>query len=208
MKRWKVWRTIAWIDIVGIFTIGAFIGMYLPVALAVGLIPLGTKLPAWGIAAYQGEYFSKLWGPIGWVVALLAGIWILFSTQLGSTDMITRTLVDLIWQASEKVRKWARGEIKKLYYTVLAFIIIWIIFAFALNYIFGIVPLAWILMVANISNVVLALTAAATIYINRKWLPKEIRMPIWIAVILSIGVVFWSMFAILATLATFFGITI
>jgi Mn2+/Fe2+ NRAMP family transporter len=208
LKRWKVWRTIAWIDIVGIFTIGAFIGMYLPVALAVGLIPLGTKLPAWGIAAYQGEYFSKLWGPIGWVVALLAGIWILFSTQLGSTDMITRTLVDLIWQASEKVRKWARGEIKKLYYTVLAFIIIWIIFAFALNYIFGIVPLAWILMVANISNVVLALTAAATIYINRKWLPKEIRMPIWIAVILGIGVVFWSMFAILATLATFFGITI
>jgi Mn2+/Fe2+ NRAMP family transporter len=208
LKRWKVWRTITWIDIVGIFTIGAFIGMYLPVALAVGLIPLGTKLPAWGIAAYQGEYFSKLWGPIGWVVALLAGIWILFSTQLGSTDMITRTLVDLIWQASEKVRKWARGEIKKLYYTVLAFIIIWIIFAFALNYIFGIVPLAWILMVANISNVVLALTAAATIYINRKWLPKEIRMPIWIAVILGIGVVFWSMFAILATLATFFGITI
>jgi Mn2+/Fe2+ NRAMP family transporter len=208
LKRWKVWRTIAWIDIVGIFTIGAFIGMYLPVALAVGLIPLGTELPAWGIAAYQGEYFSKLWGPIGWVIALLAGIWILFSTQLGSTDMITRTLVDLIWQASEKVRKWARGEIKKLYYTVLAFIIIWIIFAFALNYIFGIVPLAWILMVANISNVVLALTAAATIYINRKWLPKEIRMPIWIAVILGIGVVFWSMFAILATLATFFGITI
>lgn len=208
LKRWKVWRTIAWIDIVGIFTIGAFIGMYLPVALAVGLIPLGTKLPAWGIAAYQGEYFSKLWGPIGWVVALLAGIWILFSTQLGSTDMITRTLVDLIWQASEKVRKWARGEIKKLYYTVLAFIIIWIIFAFALNYIFGIVPLAWILMVANISNVVLALTAATTIYINRKWLPKEIRMPIWIAVILGIGVVFWSMFAILATLVTFFGITI
>jgi len=208
LKRWKVWRTIAWIDIVGIFTIGAFIGMYLPVALAVGLIPPGTKLPAWGIAAYQGEYFSKLWGPIGWVVALLAGIWILFSTQLGSTDMITRTLVDLIWQASEKVRKWARGEIKKLYYTVLAFIIIWIIFAFALNYIFGIVPLAWILMVANISNVVLALTAAATIYINRKWLPKEIRMPIWIAVILGIGVVFWSTFAILATLATFFGITI
>jgi ABC-type iron transport system FetAB permease component len=77
---------------------------------------------------------------------------------------------------------------RSVYWDVSAFIIIWIIFAFALNYIFGIVPLAWILMVANISNVVLALTA--TIYINRKWLPKEIRMPIWIAVILGIGVVF------------------
>jgi Na+-translocating ferredoxin:NAD+ oxidoreductase RnfE subunit len=63
-------------------------------------------------------------------------------------------------------------------------------------------------MVANISNVVLALTASATIYINRKWLPKEIRMPIWSAIILVIGVIFWSTFAILATLATFFGVKI
>lgn len=208
LRRWKVWRTISWIDIVGIFTIGAFLGMYLPNALAVALIPLGTKLPSWGIAAYQGEYFAKLWGPVGWGIALLVGTWILFSTQLGSTDMITRTLVDLIWQASERVRRWSKGEVKKLYYTVLAFIIIWIIFAFALNYIFGVVPLAWILMVANISNVVLAITAAATIYMGRKWLPKEIRMPIWSAVVLAIGVVFWAAFAILATLATFFGITI
>jgi len=208
LKRWKAWRTIAWIDIVGIFTTGAFIGMYLPTALATALIPRGTKLPTWGIAAYQGEYFSKLWGPIGWVVALLAGTWILFSTQLGSTDMITRTLVDLVWQASEKVRNWCRGEIKKLYYTVLAFIVAWIIFAFALNYVFGIVPFAWILMVANISNIVLALVAAATIYMGRKWLPREIRMPMWSAVILAIGVIFWLTFAILSTLATFFGVTI
>ncbi len=208
LKRWKIWRTIAWIDIVGIFTLGAFIGMYLPTMLAVGLIPLGTKLPTWGIAAYQGEYFAKLWGPVGWGIALLVGVWILFSTQLGSTDMITRTLVDLIWQASERVRRWARGEVKKLYYTVLAFIIIWIIFAFALNYIFGIVPFAWILMVANISNIVLALTAAATIRLGRKHLPKEIRMPIWSAIVLVIGIIFWSTFALLATLATFFGLTI
>jgi hypothetical protein len=208
LRRWKIWRTIAWIDIVGIFTIGAFIGMYLPAALAAALIPPGTKLPTWGVAAYQGEYFRTLWGPIGWAVALMAGIWVLFSTQLGSTDMITRTLVDLLWQASERVRRWAKGEIKKVYYTVLAFIVVWIIFAFALYYILGIVPLAWILMVANISNVVLALTAAATIYINRRWLPKEIRMPTWTAVILGIGVVFWSMFAILSTLATFLGVSI
>lgn len=208
LRRWRIWRTIAWIDIVGIFTLGAFVGMYLPTLLAYALIPQGTNLPTWGVAAYQGEYFSKLWGPIGWALALLAGFWILFSTQLGSTDMITRTLVDLIWQASERVRRWARGEIRRLYYTVLAFIVIWIIFAFILYYALGIVPLAWILMVANISNVVLALTASATIYINRKWLPKEIRMPIWSAIILVIGVIFWSTFAILATLTTFFGVKI
>ncbi|MCX8167561.1 MAG: Nramp family divalent metal transporter [Ignisphaera sp.] len=206
LKRWKRWRTIAWIDIVGIFTIGAFIGMYLPTMLAVALIPLGTSLPAWGIAAYQGEYFSKLWGPAGWGIALLVGTWILFSTQLGSTDMITRTLVDLIWQASDRVRKWAKGDVRKLYYTVLTFIIIWILFAFSLNYIFGVVPFAWILMVANISNIVLALTAAATIYIGRKVLPKEIRTPTWSAVVLAIGVAFWITFAVLATLATFFGV--
>lgn len=208
LERWKTWRKLAWIDIVGIFTTGAFIGMYLPTLLAYSLIPQGTKLPTWGIAAYQGEYFTKLWGYAGWVIALLVGIWVLFSTQLGSTDMVTRTLVDLVWQASERVRRWARGDIKRLYYTVLTFIIIWIFFAFMLNYILGIVPLAWILMVANISNLVLAVTGAATIYINYKFLPREIRIPWWSAVIVGIGVVFWSTFAILATLATFFGFTI
>ncbi|MEM4672500.1 MAG: hypothetical protein QW366_01840 [Sulfolobales archaeon] len=54
----------------------------------------------------------------------------------------------------------------------------------------------------------LALTAAATIYIGRKFLPKDVRTPIWSAIILAVGVVFWTTFAILATLATFFGITI
>jgi hypothetical protein len=108
----------------------------------------------------------------------------------------------------KKNQKLVQGEIKKLYYTVLALIVAWIIFAFALNYVFGMVPFAWILMVANISNIVLALVAAATIYMGRKWLPREIRMPMWSAVILAIGVIFWLTFAILSTLATFFGVTI
>jgi len=208
IRRWRIWRKIAVIDIVGIFTVGAFIGMYLPTLLAVSLIPLGTRLPSWGVAAYQGETLRSIFGPIGWALALLIGFWILFSTQLGSTDMIVRTLVDLVWQASERIRRWAKGEIKRVYYTVLMFLAIWTIIAFILSYVFNIVPLAWILLVANISNIVLGLTGLATIYINNKWLPKEIRPPIWMNILLFIGVIFWFTFAALAIGVTFFGLKI
>lgn len=208
LKRWKNWRKIALIDIIGIFTIGAFLGMYLPTLLAIALIPIGTKLPTWGVAAYQGNTLASIFGPAGWALALLIGFWILFSTQLGSTDMIVRTLVDLFWQASEKIRNWAKGEIKKVYYSVLTFIAIWTIIAFVLSYVFNIVPLAWILLVANISNIVLGVAGLATIYMNTRWLPKEIRPSIWINLLLFIGVIFWFTFAILAIGVTFFGLKI
>ena len=207
LDAWRKWRLLTWIDIVGIFTTGAFIGMYLCVALAVALIPPGTQIGGWGVAAYQGNTLAARLGFAGWVIALLTGFWILFSTQLGSTDMITRTLTDLLWSFSDRVRKWAGGEIKKLYYTVLTFITIWIFFAFALTYIFKIQPFIWILLVANISNIVLGIVAIATAYMNRKWLPKEIRAPLWSTIVLILGALFfWFFFAAAMILNQFFGI--
>ncbi|MDK6028614.1 Nramp family divalent metal transporter [Ignisphaera sp. 4213-co] len=207
LDAWRKWRLLTWIDIVGIFTTGAFIGMYLCVALAVALIPPGTQIGGWGVAAYQGNTLAARLGFAGWVIALLTGFWILFSTQLGSTDMITRTLTDLLWSFSDRVRKWAGGEIKKLYYTVLTFITIWIFFAFALTYLFKIQPFIWILLVANISNIVLGIVAIATAYMNRKWLPKEIRAPLWSTIILILGALFfWFFFAVAMILNQFFGI--
>ncbi|MEM1526727.1 MAG: hypothetical protein QXZ41_03075 [Ignisphaera sp.] len=29
LRRWKLWRNITWIDIVGVLTLGTFLGMYL-----------------------------------------------------------------------------------------------------------------------------------------------------------------------------------
>ncbi|MEM3832400.1 MAG: Nramp family divalent metal transporter [Thermoprotei archaeon] len=208
LRKWSVWRKLSIIDIVGIFTLGAFIGMYLPNALALALIPSGTRLPAWGVAAYQGNTLAAKFGPIGWAAALLAGFWILFSTQLGSTDMITRTLVDMTWQASDKIRKWTGNDIRKLYYIILTVIVLWAIFAFVLTYGFKIQPLIWILLVANMSNIVLGVTGLATIYINSKWLPKALRPSILIRILLLIGVIFWFTFAFLAIGVTFFGLKI
>ncbi|MEM1526726.1 MAG: hypothetical protein QXZ41_03080 [Ignisphaera sp.] len=51
-------------------------------------------------------------------------------------------------------------------------------------------PFAWILMVANISNIVLVLIAGVNHIHRRKYLPKEIRTPIWSAIILAIEVYF------------------
>ncbi|GEM_PF-2759438 len=45
-------------------------------------------------------------------------------------------------------------------------------------------------MVANISNIVLVLIAGVNHIHRRKYLPKEIRTPIWSAIILAIEVYF------------------
>ncbi len=54
------------LDIVGIFTLGSFLGILLPVALAVTLIPQGASISDWAVAAYQAGELRKLMGFAGW----------------------------------------------------------------------------------------------------------------------------------------------
>jgi len=194
LRRWNEWKRIAVLDIVGIFTLGSFIGILLPVALAVTLIPQGTDIAGWAAAAYQGERLRALIGFAGWATILVLGFWILFSTQMGLMELVARTATDILWAMSSRLRELTRGDVRFIYYPILAFIAVWITASFILFYKFKVNPVLAAALVANMSNLVYPLTVLANLYLNNKYLPKEIRPSPLITIALLLGCVFWLSF--------------
>ncbi|MEM2501592.1 MAG: Nramp family divalent metal transporter [Acidilobaceae archaeon] len=194
LRRWRAWRNIALIDIIGIFTLGSFLGILLPVALAITLLPQGEDIGGWAVAVYQGEALKTIYGSTGWAIILVVGFWVLYSTQLGLTELVVRTATDILWTMSSKIRELTRNDVRKVYYTLLAFMTLWIITSYILFYILKINPLLASALVANMSNIVYPLTVLANLYINIKYLPKEIKPSPIIVAILLVGTIFWLTF--------------
>jgi hypothetical protein len=96
LRRWRGWMRIAILDIVGIFTLGSFLGILLTVSLAVTLIPKGSDISGWAAAAYQAGELRKLMGFAGWALVLILGFWILYSTQMGLMELVARTATDIL----------------------------------------------------------------------------------------------------------------
>jgi len=55
-------------------------------------------------------------------------------------------------------------------------------------------PLIIFAISANIANFTMALSAVATIRLNRKFLPKEFRPPVWREAILVLNLIFFGFF--------------
>ena len=106
LRRWRIWWKYVQADQIWLWGLGCFIGMFLNVNLATAIIPRGADISQVGAGAFQAQYMAQhLWTGF-WVLALLNGFWILFSTQLGNTDLLIRTITDIVWVGSSKVRAW------------------------------------------------------------------------------------------------------
>jgi hypothetical protein len=195
MSRWKGWWKLLNIDQIGVFYGGAMAGMFLPGILYVAMIPAGQSLPAWGIAASSSSGLVAALGKFGWFLALFFGFWILYSTAISNVDLVVRQSTDMLWFASDRVRGMAKNDIRKVYYTLLAFFAIW-----GVSYMNLAVPLIILAISANVANFTMALSAVLTIRLNRKVIPKEFRgswfrEAVLICVFLFFGF-FFSMFCL------------
>ena len=164
-------------------------GMYLNVNLAVGIIPPGTKMSGMAIGVYQAKSMAEsLW--VGfWVLALLNGFWILFSTQLGNTDMVARTVTDLLWLGGERLRT-ARGiKVQRIYYVIAGFYtslgIVLIHFA---------TPLTFLKIIANLGGLVMVIGGIQILLVNRKLLPSALQPRWWRELGLVGCVIFYAAF--------------
>ena len=96
LVRWRTWWKYVLADQVWLWALGGFVGMYLNVNLASAIIPPGTNMEGQAAGAYQAQYLSDhLWRGL-WYFGLLNGFWILFSTHLGNTDVLVRTVPDTL----------------------------------------------------------------------------------------------------------------
>ena len=196
LSSWKGWWKLLNIDQWGVFYFGAMIGMFLPGILYVGVLPKGEALPSWGIAASTASGLIQQLGNFGWFLALFFGFWILYSTAISNVDLVARQCTDMIWFSSEGARKFAKEDIRRIYYLLLVAFIIW-----GSLFINITLPLIIFAVSANIANFTMAISALLTIRLNRKVLPKEYRPALWREIILVLNIIFFGFFFSLFILA-------
>src|SRR6187455_1547670 len=192
MSRWRGWWRIVRVDQWGIFFIGALLGMMLPALLYVTFVAPGTEMKSLEIAAVLASAIGSAAAPaIGLVVAVL-GAWILFKTQLDCVEGMTRSVTDILWTGSARVRAWRGGDVRAVYYAVLAVVVIWGMIALRLAQ-----PVVLLQIGANIGGVVFIIASIHLLYLNTRVLPVALRPPMWRRVALVGMVLFYGFFVTL-----------
>ncbi len=199
-NRREWYRYIFWDQYV-IWFGGALIGMLLTVTLTVQFVPFGTKLSGLAIAAYQAEGMARSAGAIFWPLTLLISAWLLFKTQLGNSDGYVRMITDIAWTGSARVRGWSGGDVRKIYYTVLIVFAFWGAVALQMT-----APFMLIVLGANMAGLMFVFMGIHTVYVNRKFLPKEIQAPLWREVLVVLSSLFFAFFVTVILLNRFFGV--
>ncbi|MBI5305779.1 MAG: Nramp family divalent metal transporter [Chloroflexi bacterium] len=189
LKNWRAWWRIALIDQWGVFGIGALLCMLLTACLYIAFIPPGKDIRGLGIAAELANAVAARGGVMMTYLVALLGAWILFKTQLDILDGMVRAVTDILWTGSRRVRAWRGGDVRVVYYAVLAVVVAW-----------GLIALRWtqpIILLelgANISGVVFVISGAHVLYLNTTVLPVELRPPVWRRVGLIALSVFYGIF--------------
>jgi hypothetical protein len=173
--------------------VGALLGMMLPALLYVTFIAPGTELKSLEIAAVLASEIGAAAAPaMGFIVAML-GAWILFKTQLDCVEGMTRSVTDILWTGSARVRAWRGGDVRAVYYVVLALVVIWGMIALRLAQ-----PIVLLQIGANVAGVVFVITSLHLLYINTRLLPRELRPPTWRRATLVFMAIFYGFFSALS----------
>jgi len=191
-RRWHGWWRIVRADQWGIFCGGAIAGMLLPALLYVTVLEPGTDIQGLGISAALASGMSARSGAlVGGVIAFL-GAWTLFKTQLDNMEGMVRAITDILWTGSRRVRAWRGGDVRAVYYGVLAAIVAWGLVALRLAQ-----PIVLLKLGANIAGVVFIVASLHLLYVNTRLLPRHLRPPAWRRVGLVAVAVFYGIFVTL-----------
>jgi hypothetical protein len=193
LRRWRGWWRIARADQWGVFFTGALLGMVLPALLYVTFVPPGSDIRGLGIGASLAHGVAGAAGPLLAGAIAFLGAWMLFKTQLDSLEGMVRGIADILWTGSGRVRRWARGDVRRVYYGVLAAAVIWGISALRLAQ-----PIVLLQLGANVASLVLALASLHLLYLNTQLLPPALRPSWWRRASLVGMAAFYGFFVVLS----------
>jgi hypothetical protein len=174
MERWRGWWRIVRADQWGIFFTGALLGMVLPALAYVTFIPHGSDIRGSAIAAALASNVGEQSGALLAGGVALLGAWILFKTQLDIMEGMTRAITDILWTGNRRVRAWRNGDVRAIYYSVLAAVVVWGMVALRLAQ-----PIFLLQLGANVAGVVFIIASLHLLYLNTRLLPKELRPSLW-----------------------------
>jgi len=189
LERWRGWWRIVRVDQWGVFFTGAILGMALPALLYVTFVPAGSDIRGLGIAAALAQAVATQKGAIfGGAIAIL-GVWILFKAQLDILEGMTRAVTDILWTGSARIRAWRGGDVRVVYYSVLAIISVWGIIALRLTQ-----PIILLSLSANMAGIVFIISSIHLLYVNTRLLPVALRPPMWRRLALVALALFYGLF--------------
>ena len=195
LRAWSGWWKYVNVDQWGIFGLGSVAGMFLTTLMTLQHVAPGTEVGGWAVASLQAEALSG-YGPLLWQLALLAGFWVLFSTQLGFVEGLSRAITDMLWTGSARVRRWRRGDVRGVYYSVLLAFAAWGCVALNLAQ-----PLTLIVIGANMAAFNFVVVSLHTLVVNRLFLPAELRPSRWREAALVGSALFYGAFVAAAAWA-------
>ncbi len=199
LRRWAIWWKYSLLDQSVLWAIGCVAGMYLNVNLAQAIVT-PDNIPADNAAgAFQAAYMAeKLWSGF-WVLALVNGFWILFSTQLGNTDCLTRVSADVLWAGFPQLRSMRTNRI---YLYILLALSVWGVGILAI----GKSAFELFQYLGLIANPILAIGAVQILRVNTRFLPREIQPPLWRRVCLVACAVIYGVLAAVSIYSKIFSV--
>jgi hypothetical protein len=193
MANWRAWWRIVQLDQWGVFFIGALLGMGLPAILYTVFITPGRDIRDLAIAAELASAVLARSGPLLAGLVALMSAWVLFKTQLDNVEGFARALTDILWTGSERLRRWMRGgDVRVVYYSLLGLLVVWGTLALRLAR-----PIILLQLAANIAGAVMVVSAIHILYVNMRFLPVELRPPMWRRVALVAMAFFYGFFVYL-----------
>jgi hypothetical protein len=196
LQRWKDWFRFLNVDQWAIFALGSIVGMMLVTVMSLEFVPAGTTMGGWAVADMQASAIAERHGRIFWYLTLMTGFWVLFKTQLGQSDGLVRTLTDMLWSGSARLRQRSGVDVRRMYYTILAVFVVWGCIALNLAQ-----PLTLVVIGANVAGLNFVFLSIHTLVVNRRVLPRELKPPLWREVMVALCALFFGGFAV-ATIVT------
>jgi hypothetical protein len=112
---------------------------------------------------------------------------------------MVRAMTDILWTGSRRVRSWRGGDVRAVYYSVLAAVVVWGIIAMRLAQ-----PIVLLKLGANVAGFVFIVSSLHLLYVNTRILPEHVRPPMWRRVALVVMALFYSFFVTLSIRSAFF----
>ncbi|GAA3791701.1 hypothetical protein GCM10022226_08390 [Sphaerisporangium flaviroseum] len=189
--RWRRWYRLLLIDMWGVFFVGAILGMLLPTILMAHAVKLSGEEPTQAnVPTFVASVLEREYGTAMFYVALILGVLILFSTQLGIFEAMVRVTTDAAHATSPRLRALVEEDPRRFYYPFMLtlLVIIAIILHLAL-------PISLVQWSANMSNLGALFYPFLLIYLNSK-LPRPARPRWWHYAILVLNFLFFGFFFI------------
>jgi hypothetical protein len=185
---WRRWKRLIYVDMWGVFFIGAMIGMFLPIILMRQLVLLSGETPTEdNISTFAATILNQEYSRWFFYVALLVGFLILFDTQLSIFEALVRNMTDSL-SISPRFQQWVGGDPRKFYYPFM--ILLLIVIGFVLQFF---QPARLILISANMSNFGALIFPFVIMYLNSK-LPRVARPNPLVYVVLVLNFLFFGFF--------------